>query len=123
VREVLLIDDNPIQLTARELVLRGEGFSVSVATTVDSALALLRSDEVAQRFGVIVTDHVMPQASGAVFVRELRRVNPDIPVIVVTGMAEAEDEYEGLNVKFLHKPCPPPELIATVRGAMQNSEA
>jgi len=117
-REVLLIDDSPSQLTIRELVLREAGFPVSIATTVEGALALLRSPALAQRLGVIVTDHVMPGATGADFVRELRRVNRDVPVIVVSGMAEAEPEYKGLNVAFLQKPCPPPELIKAVRDAM-----
>jgi DNA-binding response OmpR family regulator len=73
----------------------------------------------ASRLGVIVTDHVMPGASGADFVRELRRINAHVPVIVVTGMAEAEQEYDSLNVAFLHKPCPPPELIQAVRDALR----
>lgn len=118
-REVLLIDDNPSQLTIRELVLRDAGFPVSIATTVEGALALLRSPGLASRLGVIVTDHVMPGASGADFVRELRRINTQVPVIVVTGMAEAEEEYENLNVTFLQKPCPPPELIQAVHDAIR----
>jgi DNA-binding NtrC family response regulator len=120
-REVLLIDDNPSQLTIRELVLREAGFPVSIATNVEGALALLRSEALASRLGVIVTDHVMPGASGADFVRELRRINPHVPVIVVTGMAEVEQEYENLNVSFLQKPCPPPELIQAVRDALQRN--
>ena len=121
--EVLLIDDNPSQLTIRELVLRDAGFAVSIATTADGALALMRSQPFADGLGVIVTDHVMPGASGADFVRELRRVNSDVPVIVITGLAEAEHEYDGLQVTFLHKPCPPPQLIQTVRNALQGGAA
>ena len=120
-REVLLIDDNPAQLTIRELVLRDAGFPVSIATTVEGALAILRSPGLSGRLGVIVTDHIMPGASGADFVRELRRINTVVPVIVVTGMAEAEEEYVGLNVKFLQKPCPPPQLIQSVRTALEKS--
>ncbi len=120
-REVLLIDDNPSQLTIRELVLREAGFPVSIATNVEGALALLRSPGLAGRLGVIVTDHVMPGASGADFVRELRRINPHVPVIVVSGMAEVEQEYENLNVAFLQKPCPPPQLIQAVRDALRRN--
>ena len=70
VNQVLLIDDNPIQLRVRETILRGAGFQVSIATTAEGALAVLRT--AANKFGVIVTDHVLPGASGADFVRELR---------------------------------------------------
>jgi DNA-binding NtrC family response regulator len=68
---------------------------------------------------VIVTDHVMPGASGSVFVKELRLASPDVPVIVVSGLAEAEEEYSALKVSFLHKPCQPEELIRQVREALE----
>lgn len=114
--QVLLIDDNPTQLRVRETVLRDAGLSVSIATTAESALALLRTQ--GHLFGVIVTDHVLPGASGADFVRELRSVNSEIPVIVVSGLAEAEEEYEGMNVAFRQKPLPPAELIELVRSRL-----
>jgi CheY-like chemotaxis protein len=112
--EILLIDDSPMQLRVREAVLRQAGLSVVTAGSADEAFDLLRAPDGAHRIGVIVTDHVMPGASGADFVRELRRLRPSVPVIVISGMAEAEDEYSDLNVSFLNKPCPPEELIETV---------
>ncbi len=117
-RRVLLIDDSPLQLRVREAVLRDAGFEVCIATTAESAHALLRSEPVGQSVQVIVTDHVLPGASGADFVRQLRAIKPAVPVIVITGLPEAESEYEGLGVIFRQKPCPPPELIMLVRNAM-----
>lgn len=113
-KRVLLIDDDPVQLRVREAVLRDAGVSVDVATTAESALALLRSST-GDSVRVIVTDHIMPGTSGAVFVHRLRELRPGIPVIVISGMADAEDEYEGLDVTFRTKPCPPPELISLVQ--------
>jgi DNA-binding response OmpR family regulator len=120
-RRILIIDDNPMQLKARELVLRGAGFAVSTADTAEAALGLLRSPALLQQFGLVITDHVMPGGSGADFVRELRRDNPALPVIVISGLAEAEDEYSSLGVTFLQKPCPPPELVSQVRGHLSAS--
>jgi DNA-binding response OmpR family regulator len=108
-----------LQLRVREAVLRDSGLEVDVATTAESALALLRS-EAGQSIGTIVTDHIMPGTSGAVFVRALRKVKPHVPVIVISGLAEAEDEYEGMDVRFRTKPCPPPELIALVKKSLQD---
>jgi len=119
-RRVLLIDDSPLQLRVREAVLRGAGFEVCIASTAESAHALLRNDPGGDSVGVIVTDHILPGASGAEFVRQLREMKPSVPVIVITGLPEAEDEYEGLGVIFRQKPCPPPELIALVRDALQD---
>ena len=120
-KTVLLVDDNPIQLSARQTVLKHAGLEVQVATNADTALALLRTLSQAENIGVIVTDHIMPQATGSEFVRLLREVNPVVPVIVISGMPEAEQEYEGMNVVFRQKPCPPPELIDLVQTAIKNS--
>jgi DNA-binding NtrC family response regulator len=117
-KTVLLVDDNPVQLSARQMVLKQAGLEVQVATSAESALALLRSLSNAQNIGAVVTDHVMPQATGSEFVRLLRDVNPEVPVIVISGMPEAQQEYEGLNVVFRQKPCPPTELIGLVQHAV-----
>ena len=116
--QVLLIDDSPAQLRVREAVLRDGGFTVCGATTAEEALAYVQEPSSAARFGVIVTDHILPGDSGSEFVRRLRALNSDIPVIVITGLAEAEPEYHGLGVSFLAKPCPPEQLITCVQAAL-----
>ena len=102
-------------------MLRDAGVPVDVATTAESALALLRSSS-GDNIGTIVTDHIMPGTSGAVFVRQLQDLKPAVPVIVISGMAEAEDEYEGLDITFRTKPCPPQELIALVRRNLERAQ-
>lgn len=119
---VLLIDDNPVQLRAREAVLRNAGYETQIATTQDGALALLRS-KVAASIAAIITDHIMPGSSGADFVRSLRSARPGVPVIVITGLAEAESDYRDLGVIFRQKPCPPEELIALVRSSIERRTA
>ena len=118
---VLVIDDNPVQLSIREAVLRDAGFLVSIATTGPGALALLTA--ATTPFHVIITDHVMPKVSGADFVRSLRKINPKIPVLVVTGMPDIESDYDGLEVVVKLKPLPPQELIGLVRAATGHDEA
>jgi DNA-binding NtrC family response regulator len=120
-KTVLLVDDNPVQLSARQMVLSQAGLQVQVATSADSALALLRTLSQASQIGVIVTDHIMPEATGSEFVAMLREINPTVPVIVISGMPDAEQEYEGLSVVFRQKPCPPPELIELVESAVNQS--
>lgn len=112
--QVLLIDDNALQLKVRETVLRTAGFQVAIATTAESALATLRI--LGDRIGIIITDHLMPECSGSELVRQIRVENDSIPVIALSGLPEAESEYEGMNVIFRQKPLPPPELIALVQA-------
>jgi DNA-binding response OmpR family regulator len=116
--EVLLIDDSPIQLSVREAVLESAGFSVLTAGSAEQALALLEDPAATTDLKVIVTDHVLPGASGVSFVRAVRSLNTSVPVLVITGMDEAEKEYAGLEITFLHKPCPPEDLILKVQQAI-----
>jgi DNA-binding response OmpR family regulator len=54
--------------------------------------------------------------NGPEFVARLRARFPDLPVVVLSGLAEAEDEYSDLDVIFRVKPFPPDELLALVRS-------
>jgi CheY-like chemotaxis protein len=115
---ILLVDDDPIQVRIREAILRDAGFRVTIAMSAEAALDVLRTRESPDGIRAIVTDHILPGASGAEFVRMLRNLHADIPVIVITGLPGAEEEYNGLGVIFREKPLPPDHLIATVKSAL-----
>lgn len=119
-KQVLLLDDNADQLTIREMVLRKAMVECHVATRAEVALALLRSAPGREKIGAIVTDHLMPGMGGVEFVRQLRAFNPEIPVIVISGLPDADGEYQGLNVLFRVKPCEPEDLIMLVRNALSS---
>jgi DNA-binding NtrC family response regulator len=117
-KQALLLDDNIPQLTVRELVLRQAAVESHVATKAQSALALLRSDLGKAKIGVVITDHLMPDMDGVEFVRQLRTFNRDIPVVVISGLPDAETEYTSLDVIFRVKPCDPEDLISLVKTAL-----
>lgn len=117
-RQALLLDDNIAQLTVRELVLRKAEIESHVATKGQSALAFLRSDPGRAKIGVVITDHLMPDMDGVEFVRQLRLFNEEVPVIVISGLPDADTEYAGLNVIFRVKPCDPEDLIALVKSVL-----
>jgi len=120
-KQVLLLDDNAPQLTMREMVLRKGAIECHVATSAQSALALLRSASGQSKIGAVVTDHLMPGMDGVEFVRQLRSFDPNIPVIVISGLPDADREYKDLNVIFRLKPCEPEDLIALVKNALDES--
>ncbi|MGB9121659.1 MAG: response regulator [Candidatus Angelobacter sp.] len=117
-KQALLLDDNIAQLTVRELVLRKAEIESHVATKGQSALAFLRSDPGRAKIGVVITDHLMPDMDGVEFVSQLRAFNKEVPVIVISGLPDADSEYAGLNVIFRVKPCDPEDLIALVKSAL-----
>jgi CheY-like chemotaxis protein len=118
--QVLLLDDNPTQLKFREMLFRGAGIGCLVAHDPGEALVLLQDDLARRSIGAVVTDHFMPGMSGAEFVRRLRTINGDLPVIVLSGLPAAAREYEGLRVTFRQKPCEPEDLLALVIRASGN---
>jgi CheY-like chemotaxis protein len=113
---VLLIDDNAVQAATRQTILKRAGYYVIAVLSPERALEQLRGNDYPAAIDLIITDHLMPGMNGAEFVTALRAFAPDVPVLVISGMAEAEDEYEGLDVHFRLKPLLPDNLLASVHG-------
>ena len=111
---ILLIDDNAVQAAIRQTILKRAGYHVIAALSPVRALEQFRQNSFPERIGLVITDHVMPEMSGSRFTRELRELDPSMPVMVISGLEEAEDEYEGLNVTFRMKPLMPDSLLANV---------
>ena len=120
---LLLIDDNAVQAATRQTILRRAGYFVIAALNPGRALEQLRDQEFPAPIQLVITDHLMPGMSGAEFVRRLRRTHPTMPVLVISGLAEAEQEYPGLNVTFRMKPLLPEHLLETVRGLVNEGGA
>ncbi|HEY0264272.1 MAG TPA: response regulator [Granulicella sp.] len=112
---ILLIDDNAVQAATRQTILKRAGYFVLAALSPQRALEQLRRNEHREEIGLIITDHFMPGMSGAEFVRCLRELHPHMPVLVISGMEEAEDEYRGLHVSFRLKPLLPDDLLSNVQ--------
>jgi CheY-like chemotaxis protein len=115
---ILLVDDNHIQAATRQAILESCGREVCTAQQGQQALELLNDGEIANSIGLIITDHLMPVMSGPQFVSELRRRGITLPVVVLSGLPEAESAYEGLDVAFRLKPFDPQSLIKLVQEVL-----
>ena len=115
---LLLIDDNAIQAATRQTILKRAGYFVIAALNPQRALEQFKRNEFQEEICLVITDHFMPGMTGSEFVRELRGLHPKIPVMVISGMDEVEDEYEDLHVLFKLKPLLPDELLSSVRGLL-----
>jgi CheY-like chemotaxis protein len=116
---VLLIDDNAIQAATRQTILKRAGYFVIPVLNPQRALQQFRENDFPAEVNLVITDHIMPGMSGSEFVRELRVTYPDLPVLVISGLEEAEDEYAGMNVIFRLKPLLPDNLLASVDRLVQ----
>jgi CheY-like chemotaxis protein len=120
---VLLLDDNAIQAATRQTILRRAGYFVIAALNPVRALEQFQRHEFPAEISVVITDHLMPCMNGVQFVRELRKMQPNLPVMVISGMEEAEPEYEGLDVQFLVKPLSPDLLLSHLRVLLRPQQA
>jgi CheY-like chemotaxis protein len=119
---VLLIDDNAVQAATRQTILKRAGYFVIAVLSPERALDQFKNDEFPAPIDLIITDHVMPGLNGSEFVRKVRDFAPDVPVLVISGMEEAEAEYEGLNTHFRLKPLLPDNLLASVHRLVHHPE-
>lgn len=115
---VLLIDDDFSVRKMHAKVLTRAGFTIEAAAGGAQALALLQGG---LRVGAIVTDLHMPGIDGLAFMRAVRKLDFDVPVIVVTGYPSFDSavrviEYGGF--RYLTKPAPASELVGAVRSAV-----
>jgi PAS domain S-box-containing protein len=112
---VLLVDDEEaVRGLARRVLERG-GFDVVEATSGEDALAQYNQEPGA--VAAVVLDLTMPGLSGEATFHELRRLRPDLPVVLSSGYVP--DEGSALEgVPFLAKPYRPTELVDAVKGAM-----
>lgn len=111
---ILLIEDNAVQAATRQAILKRAGYFAIAVLNPQRALDQLQNGEFATPVNLVITDHFMPGMNGSQFVRQLRQTHPNLPVIVISGLEEAEAEYEGLNVFFRLKPVPPDHLLSSV---------
>jgi two-component system, OmpR family, response regulator CpxR len=113
---VLLVDDEEqfVETLAQRLEVRD--FSVSTADSGDAALGWLADHET----DVIILDVLMPGKDGIQTLREIKRNNPLVEVIMLTGHATVETAIEGMKLgafDYLMKPTDTNELVDKITRA------
>lgn len=107
----LLIDDEELVRMSTADMLIDLGYEVTEAISAEEALDLLRAG---LEPDLVVTDHLMPGMSGAELARKLKDERPKMPVLIVSGYAEAEGV--DADIPRLTKPFRNAELAETIAG-------
>jgi signal transduction histidine kinase len=118
---VLAVDDQPANLRLVEACLLPEGYRVLRAGDGQTAFELCRSE----RPDLVLLDLLMPGLDGFQLLHEFRRVAPDLPVIIVTALADRDTKLRGLAEgasDFLVKPVDRAELLLRVRNLLRIKE-
>jgi PAS domain S-box-containing protein len=118
--KILIVDDEPEILENLETILSDEGFEVVKASSGNEAVANFEAGS----FGVVITDMKMPGLSGLDVLRQVKQIDEDIEVIILTGYATLENAIlalkDGGAYDYLRKPLEDiKELSFSVRNALE----
>lgn len=91
--KILLVDDNTGQRVTLESILKRSGYSVVSADCGKAALEVFRKE----KFAAALLDIKMPDITGIDVLKSIRKDEPDLTVIMMTGYAESEFAIDALN--------------------------
>ncbi|MBE0584621.1 MAG: sigma-54-dependent Fis family transcriptional regulator [Desulfofustis sp.] len=114
---ILVVDDEPNYLIVLSELLRDEGFEVYIAADGREALAIVKEVDL----DLVVTDMQMPGMDGMALLDEIKGVNQDLPVVIITAYADIEKAVAAMQAgaySYLAKPFSNDELIVTINNAV-----
>jgi DNA-binding response OmpR family regulator len=116
--KILIIEDDPSILRGLQLNLGMEGYLVRSAGDGETGLAMARSEKP----DLVVVDVMLPRLGGLEVVREIRRDDPDLPVLVLSAKGQESDKVAGLELgadDYIVKPFGLKELLARIDALLR----
>ena len=118
---ILVVDDHRDIRDALAAYLEKHGYRVSLADGGESMRKVLAKSAI----DLVVLDIMMPGDDGLTLCRELRR-SDDVPVILLTAVADETDRVVGLELgadDYVTKPFNPRELLARIKGVLRRTHS
>ena len=115
---ILVIDDEEIMREILDTLLSREGYDVRVASSGGEGLELAR----ATPFDAAIVDIMMPGLDGIATLDELKRVDEDLAVVIITAYASVESAISAMKngaFDYITKPFKNDEVLVVIRNAME----
>lgn len=116
--KLLLVEDDPRLLSLLSRNLKEKGYQIEMASDGEEGLAMFQDN----RFDLIISDLMMPKLDGVSLCREIRKQNPQIPIIMLTALGATDDKVEGFDAgadDYLVKPFDIRELLVRVKSLLR----
>ena len=120
--DILVVDDDISHCTILQALLRGWGYNVALANSGRQALEQVRE----QVFDLVLCDVRMAEMDGIATLKEIKALNPAIPVLIMTAYSSVETAVEALKtgaLDYLIKPLDFDNLQATLEKALAHTHS
>src|SRR5688572_2569808 len=114
---ILVIDDEEIMREILEALLSREGYDVRLATHAAEGLELVRT----MPFDAVIVDMMMPGMDGISALDELKKIDDDLPVVMITAFASVENAIAAMKrgaFDYITKPFKNDEVLVVLRNAL-----
>jgi two-component system NtrC family response regulator len=115
---ILIVDDEKNYLVILEALLAPEGYEIITENNALNALRLIRETDL----DLVITDMRMPGTGGMELLEEAKRIDPELPVIMMTAYGTIEKAVEAMKKQaydYITKPFRNEELKLTVKKALE----
>jgi DNA-binding NtrC family response regulator len=117
---VLVVDDERTVCNSCKKILTREGYNVEVALSGEEALSKVKGNE----FDMLITDWKMPQIDGIEVAKRIKKENPNIAVVMITGYPSVETSIQAMRSgisDYVPKPFTPAELSDAALRVLQKA--
>ncbi|TGL90828.1 response regulator [Leptospira congkakensis] len=124
ITKVLLLEDDPTILFLYSGLLQKHGMEVTSFAKIKSALEYLAENHLHTE-NIVLTDLQLPDGNGLEFVKEIRKINKHIPIVVITSTEDPKLIIEVMKEhvqEYIIKPVIPNELISRIKYQLSNKE-
>ncbi len=118
---ILVVDDEEIMREILDTLLAREGYHVRVASSAEEGLDLARSFP----FDAAVVDVMMPGMDGLAMLEELKKLDDDLPVLMVTAFASVDTAIAAMKrgaFDYITKPFKNDEVLVVVGNAVERRQ-
>jgi DNA-binding response OmpR family regulator len=119
---ILIIEDDPSILRGLDLNLSMEGYKLRTATDGEEGLRIARTE----RPDLLIVDVMLPRLGGLELIRELRKEDPEMPILILSAKGQEADKVAGLALgadDYVVKPFGLKELLARISAALRRRRA
>jgi len=119
--KILVVDDEPLLLRTFKKILESEDFLVDTVEDGKSALEMVNKEF----YDMIIADLLMPVMDGIELLREVKKIDPELPFIIVTGHSTVSSAVTAMKlgaVDYITKPIERPQLILMAKRTINQNK-